>query len=89
MFLVASSASVSGATALNDAQDWLAVRAVRSFADELDAIASAHFCPSLRDYTATLKHEVATFQISRIEKSLAEFPTLVETLAPLSPSSPS
>ena len=67
----------------------MAVRAVRSFADELDTIASAHFCPSLRDYTATLKHEVATFQISRFEKSLAEFPTLVETLAPLSPSSPS
>ena len=62
----------------------MAVRAIRSFADELEILANAHSCPSLRDYAATLKHETATFQISRMEKSLADFPALVETLAPLS-----
>jgi DNA-binding response OmpR family regulator len=63
----------------------MAVRAVRAFADELETLASAHSCPSLRDYAATLKHEAATFQISRIEKSLSHFPSLVETLAPPPP----
>ena len=61
----------------------MAVRAIRAFADDLDILATAHSCPSLRDYSATLKHEAATFQISRMEKSLADFPALVENLAPL------
>ena len=48
----------------------MAVRAIRAFADELETISNAHFCPSLRDYAATLKHQAATFQISCMEKSL-------------------
>ena len=66
----------------------MAVRAIRSFADELEILANAHSCPSLRDYAATLKHEAATFQISRMEKSLDDFPALVENLAPLSSPAP-
>ena len=66
----------------------MAVRAIRAFADELETLAVSHSCPTLRDYAATLKHEAATFQISRMEKSLADFPALVETLAPLSPPIP-
>jgi len=62
----------------------MAVRAIRTFADELELLASTYSCPNLRDYAATLKHEAATFQISRMEKSLTDFPALVETLAPLS-----
>ena len=66
----------------------MAVRAIRVFADELETLANAHSCPSLRDYAATLKHEAATFQISRMEKSLADFPALVDTLSPLPPAAP-
>lgn len=63
----------------------MAVRAIRAFADELETISNAHSCPSLRDYAATLKHQAATFQISRMEKSLADFPALVEILCPPPP----
>ncbi len=63
----------------------MAVRAIRTLADELETLAAAHSCPSLRDYAATLKHQAATFQISRMEKSLADFPALVETLSPPHP----
>ena len=66
----------------------MAVRAIRAFADELETISNAHSCPSLRDYAATLKHQAATFQISRMEKSLADFPALVETLSPHPPTAP-
>jgi CheY-like chemotaxis protein len=63
----------------------MAVRAIRAFADELETISNAHSCPSLRDYAATLKHQAATFQISCMEKSLADFPALVEILCPPPP----
>ncbi len=66
----------------------MAVRGVRAFADELEALANAHSSPTLRDYAATLKHDAATFRISRMEKMFAEFPRLVQNLAPLPPTDP-
>ncbi len=60
----------------------MAVRGVRAFAAELGQLGTEHDCVLLREYASQLQAEASNFQISRMERTLAQFPVLLGRILP-------
>lgn len=62
----------------------MGVRAVSAFAESLGTLAGKHGNPSLRAYADRLRGEAASFEISRMQRTVQAFPELVRSIAGLS-----
>ncbi len=70
-----------------EAVTWPAIRSsgavsdVKSFAHQLLSLAQSRGCPPLRHYADALSQDADDYALSRIEKHLSDFPTLIKSIA--------
>jgi signal transduction histidine kinase/DNA-binding response OmpR family regulator len=61
-------------------RDTLAIRESQTFAQKLRSLAQANQCAPLAEYADTLTEHAETFAVAELEKHLADFPELVDTI---------